>query len=249
MENKNNKILSYREFYGKKSSDINEEHNHFDNSSPGIGLEKDDVDDTELKYDDGSMKIPRVRGMVGLAKIIQVGKPTSGKCADGAVSGMTKVGGHAEDKITAAGMVDKSVASHSVGGDVVSGEGQKQGGSNSSGKIDGTPKEISATADGQGGPNSSGKIDGTPKLQESHVNLIKTLVREVLDEMTLEEGDKCPCTGDPKFACDCPPECECKCHEKDVDECHSMKVVAPTQARVQKDDHARSVQTEPNMTE
>ena len=170
----------------------------------------------ELKNEDGSMRIPRLRGVVGLAKIIQVGKPTTGGCADGAVSGLTNVGGSA-DKITAAGMVDKSVASKSVGGDVVSGEGQKQGGPNSSGKIDGTPKEIGGSDGQSGGPNSSGKIDGTPKLNESHVDLIKKMVREVLSEI-------------------------------EVDECHSYKQVSQTQARVQKDDHARNVQNDPKMT-
>jgi len=139
----------------------------------------------ELKNEDGSMKIPRLRGLIGLAKIIQVQKKPEG-CADGNTSGFKSVGGYAEDKITAAGMVDKSVATKSVGGEVTPGEGQKQGGPNSSGKIDSTPEssEIEGQSNGNAaGPNTIGSIAGTTKLNESHRDILKELVKEVLDEI------------------------------------------------------------------
>jgi len=145
----------------------------------------------ELKNEDGSLKIPRVQGLIGLAKIIQVGKPSNGQCADGATSGFTTLANSGTEKITAAGLTDKSAASKSVGGNIAPGEGQKQGGPNSSGTISSTPKsnEIEGQSNGlSAGPNTTGHIDATPKLNESNKDMLRAMVKEVLDEMNFDEN-------------------------------------------------------------
>lgn len=249
MENQPNKLVNYREFFKKelKNSAPAEDGADMPELERGMKLEKEDTGDDalskeiamgnlqddpnfyskthgpesedNLKYDDGSMKIPRVRGMVGLAKIIQVGKPSNGQCANGETSGMTSVVGATQEKITAAGMVDKSVATKSVGGSVAPGEGQKQGGPNSNGKIDSTPREIDTDKNGGqvvNSPHRTGGFKGTPKLNESHTNLIKNLVREVLDEMELGEDKWIQKAVNPAHKGDCTPMSKPSCtpHKK-----------------------------------
>ena len=70
-----------------------------------------------------------------------------------------------DEKITAAGKVDPSIAQKSAGGPVVPNQGQEQGGPNTQGNIAGTPKEVSSSSKvaGQKGPNTQGSVGGTPR--------------------------------------------------------------------------------------
>ncbi len=107
----------------------------------------------------GALAVPHNGRPIMMGKIVQIGNEFGGKPATGELSGMTSVGGNkgvATDKnildveqdgdkepITAGGKsVNASLASHSVGGEVVSGGGQKQGGLNSQGTIASTPKPL-----------------------------------------------------------------------------------------------------------
>jgi hypothetical protein len=101
-------------------------------------LNKAGLDEEIPKFEDGAIKAPRVKGMVALGKIINVGKPF-GKGANGNLSGYTNVSNEGDkETITAAGDVDSSIAQKSVGGEIAPGEGQRQGGPNSKGCIAGT---------------------------------------------------------------------------------------------------------------
>jgi len=105
----------------------------------------DDYDDNGgLPKVGGALAVPHLGQPIMMGKIIQVGGIGGGP-ASGEQSGMTNVAGVNKDKggvpvkpindkepITAGGKsVDGSIASKSVGGSVVPGEGQKQGGPNS----------------------------------------------------------------------------------------------------------------------
>ncbi len=140
----------------------------------------DDYDDNGgLPKVGGALAVPHVGQPIMMGKIIQVGGEfKGGKPASGCQSGMTNCGGVNKDTggvkvtpvndkepITAGGkQVDSSIASKSVGGSVVPGEGQKQG-----------------------GPNSQGTIAATAKLNESK-NKIRSIVKEVLKEIKYDKA-------------------------------------------------------------
>ena len=115
----------------------------------------------------GALAVPHRGQPIMMGKIIQVGG-IGGGLANGAVSGMTNVKDKGvpatqpgdKEPITAGGKAsDSSVASKSVGGNVVPGEGQEQG-----------------------GPNSQGTIAGTSKLSESKER-VRKIVKKVLKEV------------------------------------------------------------------
>ena len=140
----------------------------------------DDYDDNGgLPKVGGALAVPHVGQPIMMGKIIQVGGEfKGGQPASGEQSGMTNCGGVNKDTggvkvtpvndkepITAGGkQVDSSIASKSVGGSVVPGEGQKQG-----------------------GPNSQGTIAATAKLNESK-NKIRSIVKEVLKEIKYDKA-------------------------------------------------------------
>ena len=141
-------------------------------------------DDFGNEYDDngglpkigGALAIPHLGQPIRMGKVITVGAIGGGP-ASGEVSGMTKVGGVAKDTggipanqqgdkepLTAGGKkTDSSIASKSVGGAVVPGEGQKQG-----------------------GPNTKGTIASTSKLDEDK-SRVRKVVKEVLKEITFDK--------------------------------------------------------------
>ena len=138
--------------------------------NPGKDLEEEGcceehfgMEDSGNEYDEngglpkvgGALAIPHVGQPIMMGKIIQVGG-LAGKPATGELSGMTtanskgvaKDGGGLKvepqndtEPILAGGKtLDASIASKSVGGSVVPGEGQKQGGKNTQGTIASTSK-------------------------------------------------------------------------------------------------------------
>ncbi len=140
----------------------------------------DDYDDNGgLPKVGGALAVPHVGQPIMMGKIIQVGGEfKGGQSASGCQSGMTNCGGVNKDTggvkvtpvndkepITAGGkQVDSSIASKSVGGSVVPGEGQKQG-----------------------GPNSQGTIAATAKLNENKRKL-RGIVKEVLKEIKYDKA-------------------------------------------------------------
>lgn len=152
------------------------------------GLETDfnGAEDCEAGCDDngglpkvgGALAVPHIGQPIMMGKIIQVGGEfKDGQPASGEQSGMTNVKGVAKDQgglpvqqqndkehITAGGKkVDGSIASKSVGGNVVPGEGQSQG-----------------------GPNHQGTIASTSKLTESK-NKVRKIVKQVLKEIKFDK--------------------------------------------------------------
>lgn len=217
-----------------------------------------DVDDNGgLPKVGGALAVPHHGQPIMMGKIIQVGAGF-GKSATGELSGMSSVkpGGVAKDTggvkatepndkepITAGGKgVDSSIASKSVGGNVVPGEGQKQG-----------------------GPNSKGTIAGTSQLSENK-DKVRKIVKEVLKEIRFdkatgkwvklnEAGHKAGCgcgfcKNKSKFSKKGDKE-----DKEDVDETvnikmgKSYKTVQPRQYKVCDDDVARTNQYDPQITE
>lgn len=134
-----------------------------------LGDEYDDNDG--LPTLGGALAVPHVGQPIRLGKIIQIGADF-GKGASGELSGMTNCDGGKDkggipanqpsdkEPITAGGKAaDSSIASKTVGGSVVPGDGQKQG-----------------------GPNSKGTIAGTSKLDENKQKL-RRVVKDVLKEI------------------------------------------------------------------
>jgi len=139
----------------------------------------DDYDDNGgLPKVGGALAVPHVGQPIMMGKIIQVGGEFGKGPASGEQSGMTNCAGVNKDTggvkvtpvndkepITAGGkQVDSSIASKSVGGSVVPGEGQKQG-----------------------GPNSQGTIAATAKLNENKRKL-RGIVKEVLKEIKYDKA-------------------------------------------------------------
>jgi hypothetical protein len=140
-----------------------------------------DVDDNGgLPKVGGALAVPHDGRPIHMSKIIQIGSlghGGTGQSAHGNLSGYSSVnqGGVTKDSggipvqpdkepITAGGKkVDSSIASTSVGGQVVPGEGQKQG-----------------------GPNSQGTIANTTKMNEGKKR-IRSMVKEVLKEITFDK--------------------------------------------------------------
>jgi len=142
--------------------DPNDDHSHEDGYEENGGLPKLG----------GALAVPHRGQPIMMGKIIQVGSLGGGP-ASGELSGMTAAG--VKDKgvpatqpgdkepITAGGKaVGSSIASKSVGGSVVPGEGQQQG-----------------------GPDMKGTIAGTSKLTESK-SKVRRIVKEVLKEITFD---------------------------------------------------------------
>jgi hypothetical protein len=233
------------------------------------GLEEEDVeehcgaceDDMGNEYDDngglpkvgGALAVPHRGQPIMMGKIIQVGKGFGQGSATGELSGMTKAGGVTKDQggvpvkqdgdkepLTAGGKkTDSSVASKSVGGAVVPGEGQKQG-----------------------GLNSKGTIANTPRLDEGKTK-VRKIVKEVLKEIRFDNksgkwvrlnegghkaGCKCAfCANKGKFG---------KKSKEEVDENTvdmkmgpSYKTVQPRLYKTSEDDFARTNQYDPEITE
>lgn len=221
-----------------------------------------DADTSGDEYDDngglplvgGALAVPHLGQPIKLGKIVQVGAEFGHGPATGELSGMTAMGGGGckgvakdagglpvktdgdKEPITAGGKtVDSSIATKSVGGNVVPGEGQKQG-----------------------GPNSSGTIAGTSKLTESK-DKVRRIVKQVLKEITFDEKSgkwvriteatkpdeepECDGCGRPESECECMPE------SVDMKMGASYKTVQPRQYKVSDDDFARTNQYEPEITE
>lgn len=147
----------------------------------------------------GALAVPHLGQPIHMSKIIQVG-PVGGGPATGALSGMTpaasKKGVNADkggvkatvdgdrEPITAGGKkLDPSIAMKSVGGQVVAGEGEKQGGPNTKGTYANTAK-----MDGGGSNSCTPKLgqDLTIDLQE-HKDTVRNIVKEVLKEITFNK--------------------------------------------------------------
>ncbi len=202
----------------------------------------------------GALAVPHVGQPIMMGKIIQVGGEfKGGQSASGEQSGMTNCAGVNKDTggikvqpindkepITAGGKaVDSSIASKSVGGSVVPGEGQKQG-----------------------GPNSQGTIAATAKLNESK-NKIRSIVKEVLKEIKYDKASgKWVKINESAGICDCGAQDKSE-HSPHKDSCGvyktdetvnmkmgvSYKTVQPRQYKVMDDDTARTNQYEPEITE
>lgn len=186
----------------------------------------------------GALAVPHIGRPIHMSKIIQVGKDFGGKACHGEQSGYTAVdkGGvkvtQGEDKetITAGGKpIAGGVATKSVGGAVVPGEGQKQGGPNSKGSIAGTAK-----MDG-GAAETSEAEDTEITLQESSKKKLRGVIKSVLKEIkfnkTLGKWQRITeNTVDMKMG-------------------PSYKVVQKRQYKVSDDDFARANQYEPDLTE
>ena len=231
------------------------------------GACEDDVGD---EYDDngglpkigGVLNVPHLGDPIRMAKIISVGPIGKGP-ASGELSGYSNVGGgkgvtkdqggvpanQSGDKepITAGGhKPDNSIATKSVGGSVVPGEGQKQG-----------------------GPNSQGTIADTAKLDESKQK-VRKIVKDVLKEITFnkksgkwvrlnEGGHKAGCTcgfcknkgtfGKKKKKEDKEDKSEEMDETVDMKMGTSYKTVQPRMYDIQSDDRARTNQYDPEITE
>lgn len=208
----------------------------------------DEESENEYPMAGGALAVPHHGQPIRLGKIIQVGGEFStGKPATGELSGMTSIGGDDagvakdgtpvdafqegdKEPITAGGKkVDSSIASKTVGGNVVPGEGQKQG-----------------------GLNSKGTIAGTHKLNENKEK-IRKIVKEILKEIRFDketgkwvminEGKKvCPKCGKPD--CDCMDE-----NTVNMKMGPSYKTVQPNLTHTAEMDKARTNQYEPEITE
>ena len=223
-------------------------------------------DDMGSEYDEngglpkvgGALAVPHHGQPIMMGKIIQVGKEFGGKPQTGELSGMTKVG-VAKDRggvpanqqgdketLTAGGKkTDSAIASKSVGGAVVPGEGQKQG-----------------------GINTKGTIANTSRLDESK-SQVRKLVKEVLKEIKFDKNSgKWMKINEGKHK----PGCKCGfCKNKgtfgkkskrdsekeEMDEATvdmkmgpSYKVVQPTLAKTSEPDQfSRTNQYEPEISE
>lgn len=186
--------MNYRDFYkNNKKRPVSEQAE--ENLLQGLNLDDPSVDDGLPKRADGSLDTIHDGRPIHLSKIVQIGSEF-GKSADGAVSGYSNVGVgekssgldkskdgegvHVEkdqEPLTAGGeAVSSEEASKSVGGEVVKGGGQKQGGPNTRGSIAGTPKS--------GGGETEG--DSVLSLQEAKTKL-RNMVKEALKEISFNK--------------------------------------------------------------
>ena len=228
-------------------------------------------DDMGDEYDDngglpkigGVLNVPHLGDPIRMAKIISVGPIGKGP-ANGELSGYSNVGGGSgkgvtkdqggvpadqsgdTEPITAGGKkVEGSIATKSVGGSVVPGEGQKQG-----------------------GKNTVGTIADTAKLDEGKQK-VRKIVKDVLKEITFDKksgkwvrltegghkaGCKCGfCKNKGTFGKKKKEDKEDKSEEMDetvdMKMGPSYKTVQPRMYDVQSDDRARTNQYEPEITE
>lgn len=150
-----------------------------DNVAEHCGACEDDMGDGSMPKNGNALDIPHLGQPIHMSKIISIGaggiSQPGGQMASGDLSGysavnkgVTKDAGGVpvqpdSEPITAGGKkIDGSIATKSVGGEVVSGEGQKQG-----------------------GPNSQGTIANTAKMNEGKSKL-RSLVKEALKEITFD---------------------------------------------------------------
>jgi len=222
----------------------------------------------------GALAVHHLGQPIMMGKIIQVGNELGNGPASGELSGMTNSTGRGVTKdqggipanqpsdketITAGGKpVDSSIASKSVGGSVVPGEGQRQG-----------------------GPNSQGTIASTNKLSESK-NKVRKIVKKVLKEIKYNKlsgkwvkinEDKTfdpPLYGPSKYVgakdksrckscgkvlkslggtCKCGDKIQKANEEVNMKMGPSYKTVQPRQYKTSEDDFARTNQYEPEISE
>lgn len=168
---------------GKMKDDPNHRPSPF-NKNEHCGACEDDMDDNDgLPTVGGALAVPHVGQPIHMSKIISVGglgitRP-DGQTASGELSGFTAVnkgvtkdaGGIPanvegdKEPITAGGKkLDNNIATKSVGGEVVPGEGQKQG-----------------------GPNTKGTIANTAKMSEAKKKL-GSMVKEALKEIRFDKS-------------------------------------------------------------
>lgn len=186
--------MNYRDFYkNNKRRPVFEEVE--ENILQSLNLEDPAVDDGLPKRADGSLDTVHDGRPIHLSKIVQIGAQL-GKSANGALGGMTNVGVDEKSKgsslskggqgvpvendqehITAGGEgVSSEEASKTVGGEVVNGGGQKQGGPNTVGSIAGTPKAGDGESEG----------DTVLSLQEAKSKL-RNMVKEALKEISFNK--------------------------------------------------------------
>ena len=163
------------------SRNLKKDVNYYKKLYEGYDEEEIDVEDEPIvepgnEYDDndglpkigGALAVPHVGQPIMMGKIIQVGNEFGGKSASGEQSGMTAVQSPGDkEPITAGGKkVDCGIATKSVGGEVVPGEGQKQG-----------------------GLNSHGTIASTAKLNENKKRILKA-TKEILKEIRFDKATR-----------------------------------------------------------
>ena len=245
---------------GDPTDDHDDDHDH-----EGFGDDQPPYDDFNggLPKLGGALSIPHLGDPIRMAKIISVGPIGKGP-ANGNLSGYSSMGGKgatgkgvAKDQgglevtpdsepITAGGKkVDGGIATKSVGGSVVPGEGQEQG-----------------------GKNTVGTIADTAKLDESKQK-VRKIVKDVLKEITFDKksgkwvrldegghkaGCKCGfCKNKGNFGKKKKKDKEDKSEEMDetvdMKMGTSYKTVQPRMYKVQDDDFARTNQYEPEISE
>jgi hypothetical protein len=235
-----------------------------DNHSHDEAESGDEYDDNGgLPKVNGVLNIPHLGDPIRMAKIISVGPIGKGP-ANGELSGYSNVGGSGKgvtkdqggvpanqsgdkEPITAGGhKPDNSIATKSVGGSVVPGEGQKQG-----------------------GKNTVGTIADTAKLDESKQK-VRRIVKEVLKEITFDKksgkwvrldegghkaGCKCGfCKNKGTFGKKKKEDKEDKTEEMDENTVDmkmgpSYKTVQPNLVQTSEKDWARTNQYDPEITE
>lgn len=166
---------------------------HYYSKLQGAGL-ADELPRVQGPNNQPVLDVPSRIGVVAIGKVVSNGNafaPARPVEPAGGVSSPND-----KEPITAAGKIDASSAAKSVGGTVAPGEGQKQGGPNTQGKISDTPtsSEIESGQSESKGGNLTGGIDKTPKnstIGESTLkDVIKEEIRSVIKEMWLGWGNE-----------------------------------------------------------
>jgi hypothetical protein len=269
-----------------------------DSGGSGEEIEVDADSEEGMPKVGGALAIPHVGQPIHMSKIIQVGGTSTGQSASGDLSGYSSVNKDSQDKggipvssdgdketITAGGKkIDSSIASKSVGGEIVSGEGQKQGGPNTKGSIAGTPKMKGLTeaikesirfdkATGKWvlkeGIKKGQKVvakmgasykvvqptqckdvnQDTARTNQYEPEISENMDEEKIEEMTSRYTELVAAQRNLKES----ELAEMNKLKSKLDEIEangtSYKIVAPRQARIQSDDQARAIQSQPDMTE
>ena len=218
----------------------------------GMNLEDEACDDGLPKREDGSLDVRHDGRPIHLSKIIQVGAIGHSGTATGEIGGYTNVGvkdrssgedlskdgegvniGKDKEPITAGGKpVESNIATSSVGGKVVSGGGQRQGGPNTKGSIAGTPKGSSEDCGDCESEMDAGGV--TLDLQEAKSKL-RGMIKEALKEIKFDKqsGKWIRLTE----------------NVVNMRMGPSYKAPASRQYRTSEDDMARTVEYEPKITE
>ena len=218
----------------------------------GMNLEDEACDDGLPKREDGSLDVRHDGRPIHLSKIIQVGAIGHSGTATGEIGGYTNVGvkdrssgedlskdgegvniGKDKEPITAGGKpVESNIATSSVGGKVVSGGGQRQGGPNTKGSIAGTPKGSSEDCGDCESEMDAGGV--TLDLQEAKSKL-RGMIKEALKEIKFDKqsGKWIRLTE----------------NVVNMRMGPSYKAPAARQYRTSEDDMARTVEYEPKITE